>query len=39
MQHDIGDLVCYNLDVSGEMATTGCAARVWEENDSVLSTD
>jgi F420-dependent methylenetetrahydromethanopterin dehydrogenase len=34
-----GDMACYNLDVSREMAATGCMARIWEEDDSVMSTD
>jgi hypothetical protein len=27
----------YNLDVGGEMAAMGRVARIWEEDDSVLS--
>jgi hypothetical protein len=38
--HDVGgDLACYNLDVDGEMVVMGSVARIWEEDDSVLSTD
>ncbi len=34
-----GDLACYNLDVGGEMVATGHVAKIWEEDDSILSTD
>jgi hypothetical protein len=34
-----GDLARYNLDVNGEMAAMGCVARIWEEDDSVLSSE
>jgi hypothetical protein len=34
-----GNLKRYNLDVCGEMAATGHMVRIWEEDDSVLSTD
>jgi hypothetical protein len=34
-----GDLAHYNLDAGGEMAAIGCIARIWEEDDSVLSSD
>jgi hypothetical protein len=34
-----GDLARYNLDVDGEMAAMGHVARIWEEEDGVLSSD
>jgi hypothetical protein len=34
----MGDLACYNLDVGGEMMAMGCEGRMWEENNSLLST-
>jgi hypothetical protein len=35
----MGDLVCYNPDVGGEMMAMGCERRMWEENNSLLSID
>ncbi len=34
-----GGLAHYNLDVGREMAATGCMARIWKEDDSMLNTD
>jgi hypothetical protein len=34
-----GGLAHYNLDVAGEMATMGREAMIWEEDDSVMSSD
>jgi hypothetical protein len=34
-----GDLAHYNLDMDREIAATGYVLRIWEEDDSVLSTD
>jgi hypothetical protein len=34
-----GDLECYNLDIDGKMMAMGHVARIWEEDDSMLSTD
>jgi hypothetical protein len=34
-----GDMACYNLDVDGEIAATGRVTRIWEDDDSLLSTD
>jgi hypothetical protein len=36
-QHDGGDLACYNLDADGEMAAMSCEMRIYEEDDSMLS--
>jgi hypothetical protein len=35
--HAWGFLACYKLDVGGEMVTKGHKVRIWEEDDSVLS--
>ncbi len=32
-----GDLTYYNLELVGEMVAMGHEARIWEEDDSVLS--
>jgi hypothetical protein len=34
-----GGLGRYNLDVGGEMAAIGLVARIWEEDNRVLSSD
>jgi hypothetical protein len=34
-----GDLARYNLDIGGEMADMVYKARIWEEDESVLSAD
>jgi hypothetical protein len=33
-----GDLAYYQLEVDREMAATGHLARIWKEDDSMLST-
>jgi TPP-dependent pyruvate/acetoin dehydrogenase alpha subunit len=35
----MGGLACYHLEVGREMAAMGYVASIWEEDDSVLSTD
>jgi hypothetical protein len=34
-----GDLARFNLDMDGEMVAMGCEARIWEEDDSMQSSD
>jgi hypothetical protein len=35
----MGDLAYYNLDMDTEMAAKGRVERIWEEDESMLSTD